>query len=398
MTALSKAFVTIADAAVDPDSPIDATLMTGFRDNDIHNREWIGASFFAGAVQDHNHDGANSALVPVGPNLLRNGSFEDGEGGWTFTDFTGGSHAISTSNHRHGAKSATITSTVLANGGGDAITNEYITVGEADAIALKFWIWASAANVSSKLEVNWYDNAKSSISTSLIQSYTDTPTTPTLHRASVTAPSNARYFRVKITGGVPAAGSATGTITFEGIHVSDTGGVLASASGSGGATLDIVLTAFSAYRHKMLIFSAIPATDAVDLRLRVSTDGGSSYEAGASVYAWNAGGMAGGSGFSEGNTGDSSIRLEVNAAAAHPIGNAAAEGCNFKIMMWDTTNTARWPSFTWEGMHTSSNASPRVVSTQGGAHLGIAQDTDAIRLFFSTGNLGAFSWTLYGFN
>lgn len=218
MAAISKAWVTQADAAVDPDSPVDATLMTGFRDNLIHLREWLGNAFTAGAVQDHNHDGANSALVPVGPNLLRNGSFEDGESGWTFTDFTGGSHAISTSNHRHGAKSATITSTVLANGGGDALNNEYMLFGEVDNLALKFWIWASVANVSSKLEVTWYDNAKASISTTVVQNYTNTPTTPTHHKTNVAAPTNTRFFKIRITGGVPSSGSSTGTITFDGIE------------------------------------------------------------------------------------------------------------------------------------------------------------------------------------
>jgi hypothetical protein len=220
MGAISKAWVTIADAAVDPDSPIDATLMTGLRDNDIHLREWLGFSFTAGAVQDHNHDGVNSALVPVGANAVRNGSFEDGEGGWTFTNFSGGSHAISTSQHRHGAKSATFTSTVLANGGGDAVTNEFMLVSEADLLALKFWLWASVANVSSKLEVSWYDNAKALISTTVVQSYTDTPTTATYHTLSATAPANARFFKVRVTGGVPGSGSATGTIRCDGIEVS----------------------------------------------------------------------------------------------------------------------------------------------------------------------------------
>lgn len=63
MTAITKAWVTIADGACDPDSPIDAALMTGYRDIGIHLREWIGASYYAGAVQNHNHDGLNSANV-----------------------------------------------------------------------------------------------------------------------------------------------------------------------------------------------------------------------------------------------------------------------------------------------------------------------------------------------
>ena len=237
MAAISKSWVTIADGAVDPDSPGTTTLFTGFRDNLIHLREWLGAGFTAGAVQNHRHDGVDSALVPIGPNLVRNGSFEDGEGGWTFTDFSGGSHAISTSAHRHGAKSAQITSTVLANGGGEALTNEFMTVSETDTLTLKFWMGASVANVSSKLEITWYNNVEASISTSVIQSYTNTPTTLTFHGASVAAPSNARFFKAKITGGIPGSGSATGTITFDGIEAGSVriaqGNILAGAVAQG---------------------------------------------------------------------------------------------------------------------------------------------------------------------
>jgi microcystin-dependent protein len=63
MTAITKAWVTIADSAVDPDSPVDQALMEGMRDNLVHLREWVGAGFVAGAVQDHDHDGVNSKPI-----------------------------------------------------------------------------------------------------------------------------------------------------------------------------------------------------------------------------------------------------------------------------------------------------------------------------------------------
>lgn len=63
MGAISKAWVVIADTAVDPDSPIDAALMTGIRDDLVNLREWVGNDYVAGAVQNHNHDGANSAAI-----------------------------------------------------------------------------------------------------------------------------------------------------------------------------------------------------------------------------------------------------------------------------------------------------------------------------------------------
>lgn len=222
MTAITESYTSIADSAVDPDSPLTTSLITALRDNIIHNREWLGASYTAGAVQDHSHDGVDSALVETGPNGLRNGSFEAGEGAWTFTNYSGGSHAISTSQHRHGAQSITFTSTVLANGGGEAIITAYTPIAEGEDYPWKFWVWASAANISSKVQLVWYDNAKGSLSTTDIYSSTNTPTSAALQRGATTAPANARWVRLKLIGGVPATGASTGTIRFDGVVFSDT--------------------------------------------------------------------------------------------------------------------------------------------------------------------------------
>ena len=220
MPAISKAWVSIADAAVDPDSPLDATLMTGIRDDLVHLREWLGASFFGGAVQDHNHDGLNSAQIEVGPNLVRNGSFETNLAGWTLTHYTGGSSAISLATQHHGEKSLSITSTVLANGGGDALSNEYIPCGFSTPV--NFEVWCSAnGNVSSKAEVVWYNAAKSQISTNTIYSYAATPATGGFRNsATIAAPGGARYFRIKLTGGIPGVGAGTGTVFFDGVRAS----------------------------------------------------------------------------------------------------------------------------------------------------------------------------------
>jgi len=222
MTAITKAFTAIADSAVDPDSPVDTALVTALRDNTTHLREWLGASFYAGAAQDHAHDGVTSALVEIGANYLRNGSAESDEAGWTATDYSGGSHAISSSQYIHGIKSFSFTSTVLANGGGWRESNEYIPVGGSEYLSVGVWRWASVANVSSKAELVWYDNAKAQISTSSIFSDTNTPTSATVVQTGIQSPSNARYVRMRITGGVPGSGSATGTVYFDGMIIGRT--------------------------------------------------------------------------------------------------------------------------------------------------------------------------------
>lgn len=82
MPAISKAWVAIADTAVDPDSPIDAALMTGLRDDVVHLREWLGGSYTAGAVVDHNHDGVNSALVGTPPGGIGLFGMSTAPSGW----------------------------------------------------------------------------------------------------------------------------------------------------------------------------------------------------------------------------------------------------------------------------------------------------------------------------
>lgn len=280
MTAISKAFVIIADTAVDPDSPLDAQLVTGLRDNLMHLREWLGAGYTGGAVQNHNHDGVNSALVPVGPNLLRNGSFEDDTAGWNVTQYAGGTVAISTTNPLHGAKSLAFTSTVLANGGGDAVSGEHLPVVEGNEYAFNGVVKASVANVSCKAEMIWYDSAKSQISASTVYSSTNTPTAITSIGTSVKAPANARWMRAKITGGVPNTGTATGTVYFDGMLACAGPGFVAApglynAAGAGnkvgGSTASVSYVKLGEYRI------ARPGVYTVSMDLNIAGGGATAY-------------------------------------------------------------------------------------------------------------------------
>ena len=88
MAAPSKSWVTIADSQVDADSPGDTVLVTGFRDDLVHLREWLGMGYTA--AQNHDHDGVNSKLV---------GSVGDGAiGGWQLAFFTAGGTLLFSNN------------------------------------------------------------------------------------------------------------------------------------------------------------------------------------------------------------------------------------------------------------------------------------------------------------
>ena len=110
----------------DPDAPLTSAKLNALYDNTEYLAQWLGGSYRANAAPDHIHDGVGSALISIGANDLRNPSFETDTAGWTITQYTGGTVVRDAANPLDGQASLAFTSTVLANGGGDSVSNEYI--------------------------------------------------------------------------------------------------------------------------------------------------------------------------------------------------------------------------------------------------------------------------------
>lgn len=170
---------------------------------------------------------------------------------------------------------------------------------------------------------------------------------------------------------------------------------LTGGSVSNAATLDIAMTAYTAFKNKKLVLSNfLPATDNVILQMRVSTDGGGSYLATAiydhinRAYATNTGLIT------TGTAAGSTVLSLTNAGAASEIGNAANEGTDIEITMPNMPSTAREPVFWWEGMYRSTAGAG--IGVRGNGHVQATQDTDAIRILFSSGNIAAGDYALYG--
>ena len=218
MPAPSKAWVVIADSAVDADSPVDQALMTGLRDDLVHLREWLGGSYAAAAAVDHNHDGVNSALVGgSGESLLKNGGFEDGLTSWTTTAYTGGTVALNTANDLEGTQALGFTSASTANGGGDALSAEFKVAGNA-AYRCGAVLKASVANVSAKIEVVWYNKSLSQISVDTLFSTANLSTSAVVRAHVLVSPTLARYARVRLIGGVPGSGTSAGSVYFDAVR------------------------------------------------------------------------------------------------------------------------------------------------------------------------------------
>ena len=173
--------------------------------------------------------------------------------------------------------------------------------------------------------------------------------------------------------------------------------LLTSGTVSAAATLDIVLRGYTGYRGIRFILNLVPATDTVALNMRVSTNGGSSYDA--TGYTWSQNESYGGPGgplsSARGSTSpgvDTSIGL-----LGALIGNGAAEGGNLIVELLNQTSTAQYPRVTYYGTYTNQSSTGAVRSVAGGGQCNAAQDTDAVRFLFSSGNIASGSYAVYGY-
>jgi len=172
--------------------------------------------------------------------------------------------------------------------------------------------------------------------------------------------------------------------------------LLTSGSASNAASLDVVLTSYTAYQTVMLVLNdVIPQTDDTQLLMRFSTNGGSSYDSGANDYQYatvaansNLTGVSVGSA----TVGTSSISLS-SATAANKLSSDAGAHAEFVITIFNRTNASRKTQIIYQGGYV--NTTPITISLTGSGFRNAAQDTDAVTFLMSSGNINA-SYKLYG--
>lgn len=182
----------------------------------------------------------------------------------------------------------------------------------------------------------------------------------------------------------PAAGQV---LRYDGANwVNSAAGVrvlLATRTASASATLDFTEFNNAVYRrYEFELENVLPATDGAQLRLLTSTNGGSSYDAGAADYSYARTEkiLAGAESDAGGSAGAALLALAGN------IGNAAGEqGVTGTIKIWSPGSAVR-ATFRWE-LHTFDAAAGGINLVSGtGARLA-NQDTDGIRFVFNTNNI-----------
>lgn len=163
------------------------------------------------------------------------------------------------------------------------------------------------------------------------------------------------------------------------------------------ATLPIVLTSFTAYRGLQFeLINLVPATDDVELWMRLSTNGGSSYDAGAGNYRYtyiiaSESGLA-----QQSSSSDTKIRIGGQVTGSESVSNTAAEGgVSATVKLFNQAAAGVWPNV--DGRARWLGASGAGEQSLVNGYRVTAQDTDAVQFLFESGNISSGKWALYGY-
>lgn len=140
----------------------------------------------------------------------------------------------------------------------------------------------------------------------------------------------------------------------------------------------------STYDHYILdCINVRPATDVVELWLRLSDDNGSTFKAGASDYSF---GVAGGA-FT------TTTQLRLSNISTSALGNAADEFYNASVNIWAPAGSGKTHLTATYG-YTRSTDQAQVDHFMGKYNTAVA--TDAIQILMSSGNIAEGTFNLYG--
>lgn len=155
-------------------------------------------------------------------------------------------------------------------------------------------------------------------------------------------------------------------------------------NGSGGVVLDGTYKAYA-----VVLTNVVPSSDGVVFFMRTSTDGGVTFDSGASDYAFSYMGYK--SGGAESSADDTSTEIRMHNQG---LGSSSGENLNGIIHIFNPASTTLYTSILSEiSMYTST---PNMAVFKGAGARLAAANVDAIRFFMSSDNIASGTFTLFG--
>lgn len=149
-------------------------------------------------------------------------------------------------------------------------------------------------------------------------------------------------------------------------------------------------------RYEIEMISVIPATDSVNLHLKTSSDGGSTFDSGASDYAYVVRYTYEFSG-GDVNTATSSSSSLINYLSGNAnVGNASGESLHVRLNINDPSNSST--KTIMEYVATKVGAAGTHLYDHNVGTIVRKEDAivDAIQFYFSSGNISSGTFKLYG--
>ena len=166
--------------------------------------------------------------------------------------------------------------------------------------------------------------------------------------------------------------------------------VLISTTTITGSPSEVDFTFTGSYRkYRIELENVYGSLDGYNLRMRTSTNGGSSFDTGASDYGYAYGPIG-----TYGPVSTTSSTIELTGVF---VGNASDEGINGEIDFFDPLNANLKTFAKWEVFgRTYNSAAPNIWV--GSGYRDSTADVDAVRIYFSSGNLSGGKIRLFGWS
>ena len=165
-----------------------------------------------------------------------------------------------------------------------------------------------------------------------------------------------------------------------------------SVNASGNAVIDFTEFDASKYdAYQFVLQNIVPATDSVQLDVRTSSNGGTSYDNSSGNYRW-ATHVVFDSNFDDGDGSTSSTLIRLTSGST--VGSASGEDGVSGIVSVFGPHLSRDTQISSDlSLTTHEN---RIVRVNGSGRRNSAADVDALRFFFSSGNIESGTITMYG--
>jgi len=136
---------------------------------------------------------------------------------WTRTLYAAGAGALSTSDPFHGERAFVFTRTSGVGNGGGELLSDYLPISTGIQYWIAFALKQSSAQPRSKVRVQYYTAAKTTLADSTIYDSTANPTTWADYSYQITPPASSRFVKILLIGGTTDQNNA-GTISFDNIR------------------------------------------------------------------------------------------------------------------------------------------------------------------------------------